>query len=124
MITGLDHTVLAVRDIEASRAIYEDLLDAAVQRDTAGKVSFQLGAQKINLQPADNLPPIAAMTAPGGANFCVLTEEAPEALAARLRKAGVPLLDGPVEKAGATGPILSVYLQDPDGNLVEVSRAL
>ena len=70
------------------------------------------------------LPPIASGTTPGSGNFCVLTDEPIDDVVADLRRCGVGILDGPVDKFGATGPIRSVYFHDPDGNLVEVANTI
>ncbi|MEO9820857.1 MAG: VOC family protein [Paracoccaceae bacterium] len=122
MITGLDHIVLAVRDVAQTVAFYHERLGFEAEVDADGKWTLHLGAQKINLQHVENLPSIAKNTLPGTANFCVLTSEDTFGLVHRLREAGISVLKGPVERIGATGQIMSVYFNDPDGNLVEIAR--
>jgi catechol 2,3-dioxygenase-like lactoylglutathione lyase family enzyme len=123
-VRALDHIVLCVRDVAATRRFYEQLLGMESREERPGKWSLHFGAQKISLQDAMHAPAIARDTVPGSGNFCLLTDEPLDAVAAALHQAGVAILDGPAERAGATGPILSVYFHDPDGNLVEVSRPI
>ncbi len=124
MITGLDHIVLAVRDVAQTVAFYHELLGFEAEVDAGGKWALHLGSQKINLQSVGNLPEIAKNTIPGSGNFCALSSEDPFALAHRLRDAGIEVLQGPVKRIGAQGDIMSVYFHDPDGNLVEIGRPI
>lgn len=80
--------------------------------------------QKINLQPVDNIPQIARNTLVGSANFCLRTITPIAELVKQLKKNKVVILDGPAMKEGANGPLLSVYFNDLDGNLVEVSNEI
>lgn len=123
-VTGFDHVVLAVADVQATLDFYERTLGMTPVEHRPGSFALTFGPHKLSLQPADALPPIAAGTTPGSANFCVLTGEPIEDVAAHLERCGVEILDGPVDKVGATGPIRSVYFHDPDGNLVEVANQL
>ena len=123
-VRALDHIVLCVRDVAATRLLYEQLLGMESREERPGKWSLHFGAQKISLQDAIHAPSIARDTVPGSGNFCLLTDLAMDQVVARLGQAGVAVVDGPGERAGATGPILSVYFHDPDGNLVEVSNPL
>lgn len=124
MIVSLDHFVLTVRDIAATIAFYEKL-GMTVQRYGAGRVSLHFGRQKINLHPlGGEFEPKAALALPGTADLCFLIHGPATAMADRLRGAGITILAGPEERAGATGRILSIYCRDPDGNLVELSEPL
>ena len=123
-VRALDHIVLCVRDVAVTRRFYEDLLGMESREERPGKWSLHFGAQKISLQDAATSPAIARDTVPGSGNFCLLTDVPMDRVVAALAQAGVPIVDGPGERAGATGPILSVYFSDPDGNLVEVSNLL
>ncbi|MBT8197769.1 MAG: VOC family protein [Acidimicrobiia bacterium] len=123
-ITGFDHIVLAVDDVEATIDFYEKVLDMTAVEHIPGKWALRFGSHKISLQPAEHRPPMAIGTTPGSGNFCVLSDEPVQDLAKRLTDLDVPIEAGPVEKVGATGSILSVYFRDPDGNLVEVSNSL
>ena len=123
-LTGLDHIVLCVRDVDRSIAFYRDLLGMEPREERPGKWSLHFGMNKISLQDASAHPEIARDTVPGTGNFCVLTDEPVEHLAAVLRERGIEIVAGPGERDGATGRIRSVYFRDPDGNLVETSNPL
>ena len=120
---SLDHLVLCVRDVPATIAFYERVLGMTAREERAGKWSLHFGANKLSLQDAVASPSIARETVPGSGNFCVLTDEPLEAILAHLDREGVAVVDGPGERDGATGTILSVYVRDPDDNLVEISTA-
>jgi catechol 2,3-dioxygenase-like lactoylglutathione lyase family enzyme len=123
-VRALDHIVLCVRDVVATRQFYEQLLGMEAREERPGKWSLHFGVQKVSLQDAATAPRIARGTVPGSGNFCLLTDTPIAEVADALAGAGVEIVDGPSERAGATGPILSVYFRDPDGNLVEVSNPL
>jgi catechol 2,3-dioxygenase-like lactoylglutathione lyase family enzyme len=118
---GIDHLVLCVRDVSATIAFYERVLGMTAREERPGKWSLHFGSNKLSLQDALAAPPIARETVPGSGNFCVLADEPMEAILAHLAREGVVVVDGPGERDGATGTILSVYVRDPDGNLVEIS---
>ncbi len=118
----LDHIALCVADVAATRRFYADLLGMQAREERQGKWSLQFGPNKISLQDVRTAPAIARGTVPGSGNFCLLTGTPVADVAPRLEAAGVAIEDGPGLRIGATGPILSVYFRDPDGNLVEVSN--
>jgi catechol 2,3-dioxygenase-like lactoylglutathione lyase family enzyme len=118
---GIDHLVLCVRDVSATIAFYERVLGMTAREERPGKWSLHFGSNKLSLQDALAAPSIARETVPGSGNFCVLADEPMEAILAHLAREGVVVVDGPGERDGATGTILSVYVRDPDGNLVEIS---
>jgi catechol 2,3-dioxygenase-like lactoylglutathione lyase family enzyme len=123
-VHALDHIVLCVGDVARACRFYADLLGMEPREERPGKWSLHFGDQKISLQDAVAAPAIARDTVPGSGNFCLLTETPVADVAARLEAEGIAIVDGPGERAGATGPILSVYFRDPDGNLVEVGNRL
>lgn len=123
-LTGLDHIVLCVADVERTLAFYEGTLGMQPREERPGKWSLHFGSNKISVQDAGTAPDIARETTPGSGNFCVLTDEPVERVAEALRGLGIEIVAGPDERDGATGKILSVYFRDPDGNLVEVSNLL
>ena len=123
-VHALDHIVLCVRDVPATIAFYERALGMDAREERPGKWSLHFGDNKISLQDAQASPSIAADTVPGSGNFCVLTEIPLDEVVKHLSRQSVPIVDGPGERAGASGSILSVYVRDPDGNLVEVSNRL
>ena len=120
-VRALDHLVLTVADIEATVAFYEALGMTRV-RFGEGRVALAFGGQKINLHPAGaEIAPHAAHPRPGSADLCFLVEGGVADLSAQLSAAGLTVELGPVPRTGAQGPLTSVYLRDPDGNLVELS---
>jgi len=123
-MTALDHIVLSVNDVAVTCRFYEHVLGMASREERPGKWSLHFGAHKISLQDARARPAIARDTVPGSGNFCLLTEMPIDAVVMHLQRHGIEIIDGPGQRAGATGPIISVYFKDPDGNLVEVSNQL
>ncbi|MBC7987741.1 MAG: VOC family protein [Sphingomonadaceae bacterium] len=119
-VTGLDHIVLCVADVVRARGFYERVLGMESREERPGKWSLHFGHHKISLQDAAASPAIARDTVPGSGNFCLLSDAPVEKWIDHLGREHVEIIDGPVERAGATGTILSVYFRDPDGNLVEV----
>ncbi|UXN66582.1 VOC family protein (plasmid) [Phyllobacterium sp. A18/5-2] len=117
---SFDHIVLGVRDVAATCEFYERVLGMSPREERPGKWSLHFGA----LQDVRTAPRIARATVPGSGNFCILTETPMDGVVSHLKCEGVEIVDGPAERAGAAGRILSVYFKDPDGNLVEVSNQL
>lgn len=121
-IERLDHLVLTVRDVDATTAFYQRVLGMTPVVFGAGRKALAFGQSKINLHPADApVSPHARQPVPGSADLCFVTVESPEAVIDHLRRCDVEVEAGPVPRTGALGPIMSVYLRDPDGNLIEVS---
>ena len=123
-IEQIDHLVLNCRDVEATAAWYERVL--GMRREVFGadrRVALKFGNQKINLRPTGAANWITgAADAPGAADFCLITEAAPEDTVRHLHACGVEVTDGPTTRAGARGTMTSVYCRDPDGNLVEIAK--
>ncbi len=119
MITGIDHLVLTVRDIERAVAFYTRVLEMQAVSFAGGRQALLAGNQKINLQTIGQETRNHACI--GSGDICLLTSLPPDQVMARLHEQGVAVLEGPVQKSGARGAITSVYFNDPDGNLVEVS---
>lgn len=122
-VSGFDHIVLCVRDVPATRAFYERVLGMESREERPGKWSLHFGHHKISLQDAVASPSIAKDTVPGSGNFCLISTTPVAAWREHLAREGVQVIDSG-ERAGATGPIDSLYFNDPDGNLVEVSYRL
>lgn len=122
-IDRLDHLVLTCADLDATAAWYGRVL--GMSREVFGpenRVALKFGAQKINLHQAGReFSPRARIALPGSADLCFITTAKPDAVLAHLAGCGVAVEQGPVPKTGATGPITSVYVRDPDGNLIEIS---
>jgi catechol 2,3-dioxygenase-like lactoylglutathione lyase family enzyme len=124
-IYRLDHLVLTVRNIEATCAFYERVLGMRVIEFGEGRKALAFGNQKINLHELGReFEPRADQPTPGSADLCFLTTTPVAHVVYHLQTCGVPLLEGPVRRTGATTPILSIYFRDPDRNLIEVSNAL
>jgi catechol 2,3-dioxygenase-like lactoylglutathione lyase family enzyme len=123
MIFGLDHLVLTVRDLDVTIRFYCDGLGMELRSFGEGRMALHFGRQKINLHLAGHeFEPKAALPTPGSADLCFLAEEPLDAMAGRLARLGWPVIEGPVVRTGATGPITSIYVNDPDGNLIEIAR--
>ncbi len=123
-VRSFDHIVLGVRDVAATCEFYERVLGMSPREERPGKWSLHFGANKISLQDVRTAPRVARATLPGSGNFCILTETPMDGVVSHLKREGVEIVDGPAERDGAAGRILSVYFKDPDGNLVEVSNQL
>lgn len=126
MIDHVDHIVLTTRDREGCVRFYTQVLGMALesfQTPTETRWALRFGNQKINLHEwGREFTPRAHVAAPGTLDLCFIASVPLEAVIARLRQANVPILEGPVMKTGATGKIRSVYVRDPDLNLVEISE--
>ena len=122
-VSRFDHIVLCVRDVAATRAFYERVLGMESHEERPGKWSLHFGASKISLQDAAASPSIAKDTVPGSGNFCLISDTPVAVWSEHLAREGVDVIDSG-ERAGAIGPIDSLYFRDPDGNLVEVSYQL
>ncbi len=124
-IDRLDHLVLTVKNIDATTAFYAKTLGMTVVTFAAGRKALAFGAQKINLHEHGNeFEPKAAQPTPGAADLCFITSVPLTGVVSHLASCGVNVIEGPVPRTGATGPIVSVYFRDPDLNLIEVSNVL
>lgn len=122
-IEGLDHLVLTVADIGRTCDFYEHVLGAEHVVFGEGRHALAFGAQKINLHEAGReFEPKAAAPTPGSADLCFWTQTPPGGVVRHLSEARVEVEEGPVERTGAHGRIVSVYLRDPDGNLLEIAN--
>lgn len=119
MISHIDHLVLTVRDIERAVLFYQTVLRMEPITFGKGRRALRFGNQKINLQVLGQETRNYAGI--GSSDLCLITEWSLVDVMAHLEKHEVTILEGPVQKSGAVGPIQSVYFNDPDGNLVEVS---
>lgn len=122
-INGLDHLVLTVKDVDTTISFYSKGLGMGVTHFGNGRKALSFGKQKINLhQRGKEFEPKAQQPTPGSADLCFLTSVPLIEVMSHLAACGVPILEGPVQRTGATGPILSVYVRDPDMNLIEISN--
>lgn len=123
-ISNLDHLVLTVKNIEKTISFYESVLGMKKEMFGQSRMALKYGTQKINLHEAGNeFEPKANKPIPGSADLCFLTNTPLTEAIDHVKKCGVEIIDGPVERTGANGPILSFYFRDPDKNLIEVANA-
>ena len=127
-VEALDHLVINVKDVAVAAAWYERVLGMkrVVTEPRPGRpvTSMHFGRQKINLRPITATQAqwfTGRQVAPGSDDLCFLTGSTPQQVVDHLRACGVAIEEGPGEKSGALGTLVSVYCRDPDGNLIEVS---
>lgn len=119
----LDHLVLTVKNIEATASFYSTALGMGIITFGEGRKALSFGSQKINLhQHRKEFEPKAQQPTPGSADLCFITSVPLSEVVDHLASCNVAVIEGPVQRTGATGPILSVYFRDPDMNLIEVSN--
>lgn len=123
MIDHLDHLVLTAVDGEATRDFYVRVLGMQLETFGAGRMAFKFGEQKINLHiRGAEFEPKAHLPVPGALDLCFIASVPLEQVIQRLQEANWPIIEGPIMRTGATGPIRSVYVRDPDLNLIEISE--
>lgn len=119
----IDHFVLTVASIDATCAFYTKVLGMTVTEFAGGRKALSFGSQKINLhERGKEFEPKAQTPTPGSGDFCLITTTPIQDVLAQLNAMNIEIEDGIVARTGATGPIQSVYLRDPDGNLIEISE--
>ncbi|WP_339474464.1 VOC family protein [Pseudomonas sp. RL_5y_Pfl2_69] len=124
-ISHLDHLVLTVRDIPRSLDFYSRVLGMQPVVFGQGRHALSFGQQKINLHQAGaEFEPKATHPLPGSADVCFIVNDRLDVVIEQLHAQGVKILEGPVMRTGARGPIRSIYLLDPDLNLIELSNAM
>ena len=125
MIDHIDHIVLTTRDKAACIRFYTEVLGMKLvtfRTPTAERLAFSFGEQKINLHEwGHEFEPRAHVAVPGSLDLCFIAAVPLDDVIKKLAVAKVPIIEGPVKKTGAVGPIRSVYVRDPDLNLVEIS---
>lgn len=124
-LDAIDHVVLTVRDIPASVAFYTRVLGMREVIFGDDRRALAFGRCKLNLHQAGReFEPKAAHPTSGAADLCLLARTSIADISRQLAAQGVAIEAGPVERTGAQGPLLSVYVRDPDGNLIELSNPL
>lgn len=124
ILRSLDHLVLTVADIARTCEFYRRVLGMEVITFGVGRTALRYGHQKINLHAVGrSFAPHAKTPTPGSADLCFLIAPPLEAAQTHLQRLGIALVEGPVPRTGATGPLRSLYIRDPDGNLIELSVA-
>lgn len=123
MIHHLDHLVLTTTNEQACIDFYVGLLGMALETFGQGRKAFKFGEQKINLHvKGSELEPRAHLPVPGSLDLCFIASEPLDSIIEKLAARGVKILEGPVRRTGANFPIRSIYLRDPDLNLIEISE--
>ncbi len=124
-IRHLDHLVLTVADIEITCQFYQSALNFEVITFAENRKALQFGHQKINLhQVGKEFEPKALRPTAGSADLCFIAETPLDEVIAHLQAQNIDIVEGPIERTGAMGKIVSVYLRDPDQNLIETSNYL
>jgi len=125
MIDHIDHIVLTTRDKDGCIRFYSEVLGMKLEKfrtPTEERLALKFGAQKINVHEwGKEFAPRAHVAAPGTLDLCFIAAIPLDAVVKKLKEKNVPILEGPVTKTGALGPMKSVYVRDPDLNLVEIS---
>jgi catechol 2,3-dioxygenase-like lactoylglutathione lyase family enzyme len=125
MIDHVDHIVLTTRDLDACLRFYSEVLGMKLETfrtPTEERLALKFGQQKINLHVwGREFTPRAHVAAPGTLDLCFIASMPLEKVVEKLKAKSIPILEGPVRKTGALGPMTSVYVRDPDLNLIEIS---
>jgi catechol 2,3-dioxygenase-like lactoylglutathione lyase family enzyme len=122
-IDRIDHLVLTVRNIETTIDFYFRILGMTAITFGEGRRALTFGNQKINLHQAGReYKPHADKPAPGSADLCFIVDQPISELQSHLQNQSIDVIEGPVNRTGATGPISSLYIRDPDNNLIELSN--
>ncbi|OMG70593.1 VOC family protein [Burkholderia ubonensis] len=125
LIDHLDHLVLTCVDPDATKRFYVDVLQMRLETFGAGRVAFRFGNQKINLHVRGaEFEPKAHLPAPGALDLCFIASVPLDDVIAHLKRMNWPIAEGPVERTGATQKLRSVYVRDPDLNLIEISELI
>jgi catechol 2,3-dioxygenase-like lactoylglutathione lyase family enzyme len=123
-ITNIDHIVLTVKDIDQTVQFYESVLSMTKETFGEGRVALKFGDQKINLHKHGfEFEPKANNPLPGSEDLCFITSTDLAEAMEHVRSKGIEIIEGPVERTGANGPVLSFYFRDPDQNLIEVANS-
>ena len=121
-IERIDHLVLTVKNIEASCAFYTKVLGMKEVTFQSGRKAVTFGNQKINFHEyGKEFDPKALRPVPGSADLCFITRDPIAQIMSHLEICSVKIIEGPLERTGAMGPMTSIYIRDPDQNLIEIA---
>lgn len=122
-IKSLDHLVLTVKDIAKTVEFYTTVLGMQKEIFKQNRVALKFGSQKINLhQLGAEFEPKAYNVKEGSADLCFITQTSVTDFKAYIESLGVKVIEGPIKRTGAMGEINSIYVRDPDGNLIEIAN--
>lgn len=120
----LDHIAMSVRDVSDTIRFYDNVLGMEPREEFPGKWSLHFADHKISIHDVRNYSEFAKDAIPGAASFCVITDTPIEDVEEMLASKGVEIVSGPAKKHGAVSMLNSLFIQDPDGNLVEISNLI
>ncbi|EXU76222.1 VOC family protein [Erwinia mallotivora] len=122
MISHLDHLVLTTHDVDTCVDFYTRILGFQLETFHQGRLALKFGEQKINIhEQGKEIEPKAHLPVPGSLDLCFITTEAIEEVKAKFEAQRVTILERPVTRTGARGSIISLYIRDPDLNLIEIA---
>lgn len=125
MLKRLDHLILTTRDETACIDFYTRILCMELQTFGNNRKAFTYGEQKINMHVyGHEFEPKAHLPVPGSLDLCFIANTKLNEVIQHLQQLHYPIIEGPIQRTGALGPILSIYLRDPDLNLIEISEPL
>ncbi len=128
MIDHLDHLVLTTNNENACIDFYTRVLGMPLESFVGGtppvtRQAFKFGQQKINLHiKGSEFEPKAHLPVPGALDLCFIASVPLQQVIDKLQRESWPIIEGPVLRTGATHKIRSVYVRDPDLNLIEISE--
>jgi catechol 2,3-dioxygenase-like lactoylglutathione lyase family enzyme len=123
MLKSIDHIVITTRDLDRCVDFYTRVLGMTLERYGEGRLALKFGGQKFNIHPPGFDAGIKARTpTPGSLDLCFLADRPLDEVIAHLKRQNIAIEEGPVSRTGARFPIRSVYVRDPDDNLIEISE--
>ncbi|SFU19526.1 VOC family protein [Paraburkholderia aspalathi] len=125
LIDHLDHLVLTCVDFAATKQFYTEVMQMQLETFGEGRIAFRFGNQKINVHVRGaEFEPKAHVPVPGALDLCFIATVPLDEVIAHLARCEWPIVEGPVARTGATQKIRSVYVRDPDLNLIEISELM
>ena len=122
-IKSIDHIVLTVKDINKSLYFYETILGLKKEIFNQNRIALTFGNQKLNLHEYKHeINPHALLPTPGSIDLCFITDTNINESIQYIQSKGITIIEGPIQRTGASGAITSFYINDPDGNLIEIAQ--
>ncbi len=124
-VHSIDHIVMTVKSIEKSCKFYQECLGLEIITFQNDRKALKCGNQKINLHEIGHeFDPKAKNASKGTVDICLIVENPIAEIVKDFEKKGVEIIEGPIKRTGATHKLLSIYVFDPDGNLIELSNSM